>query len=183
MKAHLRLETAVSVEHCSCGITNCFENDSICVKCSKEIATDRIQFAKIIPFPDDFATKICECNQTIRRSWGSRSLGEIDICNYCQRSRDFLSDFSPSGQVPLFDELDLPYTLDSTKYQYKVITQKDRFFSSKFNPALIERALNEYAQEGWVFKNSVSADFGSLGMSRNELIIFMEKAPDGEINR
>lgn len=84
--------------------------------------------------------------------------------------------------VELFEELDLPFTLDPSKYQYKVITQKDRFFSSKFNPALIERALNEYAQDGWVFKNAVSADFGSLGMSRNELIIFMEKEPDGEIN-
>jgi hypothetical protein len=172
----------VNVNYCSCGITNYYANDSICIKCSKEISPDRIQYAKVSPFPDDFATKICECNQTIRRNWESRSLDDLDICNYCHRSRDFLKNFSPLEAAPLFDELDLPYTLDSTKYQYKVITQKDRFFSSKFNPALIERALNEYAQEGWVFKNSVSADFGSLGMSRNELIIFMEKAPDGEIN-
>lgn len=84
--------------------------------------------------------------------------------------------------VPLFSELDLPFTLDPNKHQYKIITQKDRFFSSKFNPALIERALNEYAQEGWVLKNAVSADFGSVGMSRNELIIFLEKAPNGKVN-
>ena len=84
--------------------------------------------------------------------------------------------------APLFSELDLPFTLDPSKHQYKIITQKDRFFSSKFNHALIERALNEYAQEGWVLKNAVSADFGSVGMSRNELIIFLEKAPNGEVN-
>jgi hypothetical protein len=86
------------------------------------------------------------------------------------------------ADVELFSDLDLPFTLDPSKHQYKVITQKDRFFSNKFNPALIERALNEYAQDGWVFKNAVSADFGSLGVSRNELIIFMEKAPNGEVN-
>lgn len=84
--------------------------------------------------------------------------------------------------VPLFSELDLPFTLDPNKHQYKIITQKDRFFSSKFNPALIERALNEYAQEGWVMKTAVSADFGSVGMSRNELIIFLEKVPNGKVD-
>ena len=81
--------------------------------------------------------------------------------------------------VELFSEEDVAFELDPSKPQYKVITQKDRFFSSKFNPALIERALNEYAQEGWKLKATVSADFGSMGMSRNELIIFMEKNPSG----
>lgn len=84
--------------------------------------------------------------------------------------------------APLFNEMDLQLTFDPSQYQYKVITQKDRFFSSKFNPALIERALNEYAQEGWTLKTAVSADFGSVGMSRNELIIFLEKAPNGQID-
>jgi hypothetical protein len=104
---------------------------------------------------------------------------QFDSCPMCGGGIELLEEVQ---SVELFEELDLPFTLDPSKYQYKVITQKDRFFSSKFNPALIERALNEYAQDGWVFKNAVSADFGSLGMSRNELIIFMEKEPDGEIN-
>lgn len=84
--------------------------------------------------------------------------------------------------APLFNEMDLQLAFDPNQYQYKVITQKDRFFSSKFNPALIERALNEYAQEGWTLKTAVSADFGSVGMSRNELIIFLEKAPNGQVD-
>lgn len=84
-----------------------------------------------------------------------------------------------AASLDLFDDFDIPYTLDPTKYQYKVITQKDRFFSSKFNPAQLERALNEYAQEGWTFKAAVTADFGQLGMSRNELVMFLEKEPNG----
>ena len=104
---------------------------------------------------------------------------KFDSCPMCGGAVDSIEEVS---SIEYFAEVDLPFTIDSSKYQYKVITQKDRFFSSKFNPALIERALNEYAQEGWIFKSAVSADFGSLGMSRNELIIFMEKEPDGEIN-
>ena len=31
--------------------------------------------------------------------------------------------------------------------EYTVMTQKDRFFSGKFNPEKLEAALNSYAQE------------------------------------
>jgi len=106
---------------------------------------------------------------------------EFDSCPMCGGAVEKYEQLEEEV-VPLFSELDLPFILDPSKHQYKIITQKDRFFSSKFNPALIERALNEYAQEGWVLKNAVSADFGSVGMSRNELIIFLEKAPNGKIN-
>ena len=106
---------------------------------------------------------------------------EFDSCPVCGGTVEKY-ELLDEEVVPLFSELDLPFTLDPSKHQYQIITQKDRFFSSKFNPALIERALNEYAQEGWVLKNAVSADFGSVGMSRNELIIFLEKAPNGKVN-
>lgn len=33
--------------------------------------------------------------------------------------------------------------------QYKVLTQKDRFFAGKFDPAKLEQAVNSYADEGW----------------------------------
>ena len=105
---------------------------------------------------------------------------EFDSCPMCGGTVEKYDE--AAEVVPIFSDLDLPFTLDPTKHQYKIITQKDRFFSSKFNPALIERALNEYAQEGWVMKTAVSADFGSVGMSRNELIIFLEKVPNGEVD-
>lgn len=100
---------------------------------------------------------------------------EFDSCPMCGGQVKVLE---VKEQVELFEDISLPQELDPNKPHYKVITQKDRFFSSKFNPALIEQALNEYAQEGWLFKGAVSADFGSLGLSRNELIIFMEKNPN-----
>lgn len=105
---------------------------------------------------------------------------EFDSCPMCGGKIQIIE--AVEDIAPLFSEVDLPLTLDPNQHQYKIITQKDRFFSSKFNPALIERALNEYAQEGWKLKTAVSADFGSVGMSRNELIIFLEKVPNGENN-
>lgn len=80
--------------------------------------------------------------------------------------------------LEFFSLEDSTYIVDESKPQYKVLTQKDRFFSAKFNPALIERALNEYAQDGWRMVSAVSADIPGLG-SRNELIIFLEKLPNG----
>ena len=166
-------------ELCSCGYPHRRPNDNYCIKCNKMINENRISVAETVGFPPDFASKPCKCNETIKTSWGIRTINELNVCGFCGLYSDGVVPGANGDDLAFFSDLDLPYTLDPSKYQYKVITQKDRFFSSKFNPALIERALNEYAQEGWIFMDAVSADFGSLGMSRNELIIFMEKKPNG----
>ena len=36
--------------------------------------------------------------------------------------------------------------------EYKVMTQKDRFFSGTFDLEKLEAAMNSYASEGWEFK-------------------------------
>jgi len=166
---------------CSCGKPYNRPDDIFCITCNKEIAEERLKFAEVVEFPPDFSSKPCTCSDTAKTNWGIRSIGEVNLCGFCGKYTEWVQP-NAGEDLEFFSDLDLPYTLDPNKHQYKVITQKDRFFSSKFNPALIERALNEYAQDGWIFKDAVSADFGSLGMSRNELIIFMEKAPNGEIN-
>ena len=171
----------MSDEKCGCGLPHRRPNDNFCVTCNKVINESRLMFAEVVEFPPDFASRPCSCSDVAKSNWGIRSIGELNVCGFCGKYSDGVIP-SSEGDLAFFSDLDLPYTLDPTKHQYKVITQKDRFFSSKFNPALIERALNEYAQEGWRFKDAVSADFGSLGMSRNELIIFMEKEPNGEVN-
>ena len=170
------------VEICNCGYPHRRPNDNYCIKCNKQISENRMGVSEEVDFPADFAAKPCRCNDTVKNNWGSRTIGAVTVCGFCNQYSEGAVPGADGNDLAFFSDLDLPYTLDPSKHQYKVITQKDRFFSSKFNPALIERALNEYAQEGWVFKSAVSADFGSLGMSRNELIIFMEKEPDGEIN-
>src|SRR5271156_2905733 len=40
----------------------------------------------------------------------------------------------------------------SQQREYKVITQKDKWFSGKFDPEKVEGVLNSYAKQGWVLK-------------------------------
>lgn len=37
---------------------------------------------------------------------------------------------------------------DAEMKQYEVLTQKDRYFSGKFDPAGLEAGINAYANEG-----------------------------------
>ena len=60
--------------------------------------------------------------------------------------------------------------------QYKVLTQKDKWFSGKFDPQKLEQALNSYAQQGWVVIASASASVnGLIGGNREEMVIIMER--------
>lgn len=163
---------------CSCAISSRRPNDEICLKCGSVIDEKYLKNAVVVDFPSDFTSNPCSCNENIQTSWGSRKIVDVNVCNFCNLflRGDVETDFS------YFSETDLPKLNDPSMPQYKVITQKDRFFSSKFNPAVIEKALNEYAQHGWVLKQAVTADFGSVGMSRNELILFMEKISNVENN-
>ncbi len=59
--------------------------------------------------------------------------------------------------------------------EYKVLTQKDRFFGKKFDPVKLEGALNSYANEGWQVKIGATAEFPGWGGKREELIIILER--------
>lgn len=59
--------------------------------------------------------------------------------------------------------------------QYKVMTQKDKWFSQKFDPERLEQALNAYAKEGWVVKSICTASITGFGGNREELIVVFEK--------
>ncbi len=60
--------------------------------------------------------------------------------------------------------------------QYKVLTQKDKWFSGKFDPEKLEQALNAYAQQGWVVKASASAKIRAvIGTDREEMVIILER--------
>lgn len=59
--------------------------------------------------------------------------------------------------------------------EYKVLSQKDKWSSSKFNPAALEAALNAYAEQGWKVVASVSGDFPGAFGSRNEIIVILER--------
>jgi hypothetical protein len=57
--------------------------------------------------------------------------------------------------------------------QYKVMTQKDRFFAGKFDPDKLESAINSYAEQGWEVVSIATASIPSFGGNREELIVVM----------
>lgn len=64
----------------------------------------------------------------------------------------------------------------TTRMEYKVLTQKDRWFSGKFNPETIEDALNAYAEQGWRVTYAVTASFpGFFSANREEIVIILER--------
>ncbi len=60
--------------------------------------------------------------------------------------------------------------------EYKVLTQKDKWFSGKFDPKSLEAALNAYAQQGWRVITAATATFpGMLGGNREEIVLILER--------
>ena len=60
--------------------------------------------------------------------------------------------------------------------EYKVLTQKDKWFSGKFDPAKLEAALNAYAEQGWRLVSCATADIpGGFGGNRQEFVAVMER--------
>ena len=59
--------------------------------------------------------------------------------------------------------------------QYKILSQKDKWFSGKFDPQRLEAAINAYAQQGWVVKAAVTAEIPGLMGAREEAIIILER--------
>ena len=61
--------------------------------------------------------------------------------------------------------------------RYKVISQKDKWFSGKLDPAILEKVLNDHASEGWrvVSMASASREGVLLGGGKDELIVLLEK--------
>jgi hypothetical protein len=59
---------------------------------------------------------------------------------------------------------------------YKVLTQKDKWFSGKFDPSRLEDALNAYAEQGWRVLACSTAEFpGFVGGKREELVVILER--------
>ena len=60
--------------------------------------------------------------------------------------------------------------------EYKILSQKDKWFSSKFDPAKLEEAINSYAQQGWRVISCATASIpGMMTGSRDEMIIVLER--------
>lgn len=63
----------------------------------------------------------------------------------------------------------------SVRFEYKILTQKDKLFSGKFDPSNLELAINAYAQQGWRVIGCATADIAGFGKSRQEFIVMFER--------
>jgi len=59
--------------------------------------------------------------------------------------------------------------------EYMVLTQKDRVFGGKFNPEQIQKALNDFATEGWELQEVCTTTFPGFTGTREEIVIFLVK--------
>lgn len=59
--------------------------------------------------------------------------------------------------------------------EYKVLTQKDRFFAGKFDPEKLEQAMNSYSSQGWQVIAIATGNIPSITGAREELVIIMER--------
>jgi hypothetical protein len=60
--------------------------------------------------------------------------------------------------------------------EYKLLTQKDKWFDGKFDLARLEEALNAYARQGWVVKSMATPTIaGFSGGPREEIVVLLER--------
>lgn len=59
--------------------------------------------------------------------------------------------------------------------EYKVLSQKDKFFSGKFDPQLLENAVNAYAEQGWEVVSMATASIPVFGGPRDEVIVLLQR--------
>jgi len=91
----------------------------------------------------------------------------------------------PSNPTPMTAPASIPMvppppitapTANDQKLTYKVLTQKDKWLSSKFDPETLEKALNSYGEQGWRVRTGDTASFpGFLSSNREELITILER--------
>ncbi len=60
--------------------------------------------------------------------------------------------------------------------EYKLLTQKDKWFEGKFDLARLEEALNAYARQGWIVKSMATPHItGFSGGVREEFVVLLER--------
>jgi hypothetical protein len=61
--------------------------------------------------------------------------------------------------------------------EYLVITQKDKWFSGRFDAAVLQQVLNDHAKKGWRVVSMVTASREGVlvGGDKDEIIVLLEK--------
>jgi hypothetical protein len=69
----------------------------------------------------------------------------------------------------------LYFEKEFSMYEYMILTQKDRVFGGKFNPEMIQTALNNLASEGWRVIEAATTTFPGMLGAREELVFVLER--------
>ncbi len=59
--------------------------------------------------------------------------------------------------------------------EYKIVTERDSRFSGAFDPNVLERALNDYAGEGWRVVQSLLAA-SVWKSSKAQIVVILERS-------
>lgn len=59
--------------------------------------------------------------------------------------------------------------------EYKVMTQKDKWFAGKFDPELLEKAINSYAEQGWQVVTIATASIPGFAGNRDEMVVLLAR--------
>lgn len=95
-------------------------------------------------------------------------------CPSCNEAIDVPRDTASPPPLPISNAtIPRTATRPSSMMEYKVLTQKDRFFGGKFDPEKLEKAINSYAAEGWSVVSVATASIPSMTGTREEMIIVM----------
>jgi hypothetical protein len=63
-------------------------------------------------------------------------------------------------------------------HEYKILTQKDKWFTGKFDPETLEGALNAYAAQGWRVTTIATAKMRSFSGAREEMVVVLERSKE-----
>lgn len=101
-------------------------------------------------------------------------IDEASFCGKCGTSIQSIISQS-NNDIPATSISSVNMDITKSCKEYKVLTQKDKWFSGKFDPALLEQALNAYAQQGWRFMSCATADVAGFGATRQEFVAILER--------
>jgi len=111
----------------------------------------------------------------ICRNCGAQIQNGLNYCNVCGAHQAPQPNNAASQGMNFDFNTNTATAATGKHYQYKVLSQKDKWFTGKFDPMVLEQALNAYAQQGWRVIGCATADIAGFGAARQEFITILER--------
>jgi hypothetical protein len=126
----------------------------------------------------DWETHVAESLLSGPDPSGGAATGVLEAEPAVEASPTF--DEVPSGEVAAVavEEAAEPvpaFTRVEGAKEYKVLTQRDKWFGGKFDPERFEAALNFFAGHGWVVRSMVSGNVAGFSGNREEVVVLLER--------